>query len=145
MKFLLLALTAIGTGCAATPSLKTSEKEIFNLISEQEAAWNRGDIEAFMASYDRSEELTFAAGGKITKGWLATLEKYKKAYDSPEKMGKLLFSELRVEMFAEDAGFVFGRWTLERETDRPTGYFTLLLRRKPEEWRIVLDHTSSAP
>ena len=37
----------------------------------------------------------------------------------------------------------FGRWTLEREADLPTGLFTLVFELKNGEWVIVHDHTSA--
>ena len=41
-----------------------------------------------------------------------------------------------------DACLVTGRYTLKREKDEPTGMFTLLWRKKENEWVIVYDHTS---
>jgi hypothetical protein len=46
---------------------------------------------------------------------------------------------------SKDAAVAIGRWELKRAEDRPHGRFTLILRRLPEGWRIVLDHTSAAP
>jgi len=43
-----------------------------------------------------------------------------------------------------EAALVLGRWSLKRKADNPHGRFTLLFRRTPEGWRIVLDHTSAA-
>ncbi len=44
-----------------------------------------------------------------------------------------------------DAALILGHWELEREKDRPGGIFTLVVRRFPEGWRIVHDHTSTVP
>ena len=38
--------------------------------------------------------------------------------------------------------FIYGAYTLERATDRPTGLYTLLAQHTIEGWRIVHDHTS---
>jgi ketosteroid isomerase-like protein len=38
-----------------------------------------------------------------------------------------------------------GRFQLAREGDEPRGRFTLIFRRTVAGWRIVHDHTSSAP
>ena len=37
-----------------------------------------------------------------------------------------------------------GRWELKRASDSPHGRFTLILRKTPDGWRIVHDHTSAA-
>jgi uncharacterized protein (TIGR02246 family) len=125
---------------------KADEAAIRKVLADQDAAWNKGDLEGFMAGYWKSPELTFISGNNKTKGWDATLERYKKRYQGEGKeMGKLTFSELDVEMLGPDAALVRGRFTLElmKEKEKPTGLFTLVFRRFPEGWRIVHDHTSS--
>ena len=114
------------------------------VLSAQQDAWNEGDIPGFMAGYWQSEDLRFASGGSITTGWSATLERYLSRYDTPEAMGWLAFTDLDVTQLSDDAAYVFGRWTLYRESDEPTGLFTLILRKEGQEWRVVHDHTSSA-
>ncbi|WP_440959514.1 YybH family protein [Oceanicaulis sp. LC35] len=114
------------------------------VLSAQQDAWNEGDIPGFMAGYWASEDLRFASGGSVTTGWSATLERYLARYDTPEAMGWLAFTDLDVTQLSEEAAYVFGRWTLYRESDEPTGLFTLILRKEAEGWRVVHDHTSSA-
>jgi len=114
------------------------------VLDAQVAAWNRGHVEAFMAGYWSSPELSFFSGAERTQGWEATLERYRKRYQSEgQEMGRLTFSELRVDVLGPDSALVRGRWQLVRSKDRPGGLFTLIFRRFPEGWRIVHDHTSS--
>ncbi len=112
------------------------------VLKEQEAAWNRGEIDGFMAGYARSRETTFVSGNEVTHGWQTVRDRYAKKYDSREKMGRLTFSGLTITPLCEDAAIVLGSWSLQRKEDQPHGKFTLLLRKLPEGWRIVLDHTS---
>ena len=121
---------------AATPD------PIFAVLDAQTAAWNRGEIDAFMAGYARSPDTTFVSGDEVTRGWQTVRDRYAKKYDSREKMGTLTFSGLTITRLCDDAAVVLGSWSLERKEDRPHGKFTLLFRRLPEGWRIVLDHTS---
>lgn len=116
------------------------------VLRTQQEAWNRHDLEGFMAGYWNSSELTFFSGAKQTGGWQATLDRYKATYTSPgHEMGKLEFSGLRVEMLGADAAFVRGAWGLTLSDGRiPHGLFTLVFRKFPEGWRIVHDHTSAA-
>jgi beta-aspartyl-peptidase (threonine type) len=119
------------------------EASVRQVLRDQEAAWNRGDLDGFMAGYWKSPELTFFSGGKVTRGWQATLERYRQKYQADgQEMGKLSFSELTVERVGPDACVVRGRFTLKRSKDTPTGLFTLVVRRLPEGWRVVHDHTS---
>ena len=134
---------------AQTPSDGAStdaRKAIENVLRTQQEAWNRGDLEGFMAGYWNSPELTFFSGAKEHDGWQAALDRYRGAYASPgHEMGKLEFSGLRVEMLAADAAFVRGAWGLTMTDGKtPHGLFTLVFRKFPEGWKIIHDHTSAA-
>ena len=112
------------------------------VIDKQEAAWNRGDIEAFMTGYAPSSTTTFVSGDEVTHGWQTVHDRYAKKYDSREKMGTLTFSDLTITPLCDDTAIVLGSWRLKRKSDEPHGKFTLLFRKLPEGWRIVVDHTS---
>ena len=114
------------------------------VLDAQAAAWNRGDVDAYMDSYAREETTTFIAGDTVTRGWKTVLDRYKRNYDTREKMGTLALTELDIKPLG-DLYIVTGRWQLTRQADTPRGRFTLLLRRTPAGWRIFHDHTSSAP
>ena len=114
------------------------------VLDAQVAAWNRGDIDAFMDGYRRGPDTTFVSGGTVTRGWQTVLDRYKKSYDSREKMGTLTFSEIEIKPLDRETVIAVGRWQLARASDTPNGRFTLIFRRTPEGWRIVHDHTSSA-
>jgi len=115
------------------------------VLDAQRDAWNRGDIEGYMDGYARLAEITFVSGDTITRGWQTVHDRYKKNYDSREKMGTLTFSDLETSVLSNDAAVTIGRWHLQRTGDQPHGRFTLVFRRTRQGWRIVHDHTSSAP
>jgi ketosteroid isomerase-like protein len=114
---------------------------IRNVMDEQTAAWNQGNLEDFMRGYWNSPEMTFVSNGKITKGWQQTLDNYKKTYNDKAKMGILTFSDLEINLLSKDSAFVIGKWSLQREKDNPEGLFTLTFRKFKEGWRIILDHS----
>jgi beta-aspartyl-peptidase (threonine type) len=119
------------------------EEAVRRVLADQAAAWNKGDLEGFMAGYWKSPDLSFFSGKERTRGWQATLERYVKKYRADGKeMGKLTFSELEVDILGPDAALVRGRWQLEMSKDKPGGLFTLIFKRLPDGWRIVHDHTS---
>jgi beta-aspartyl-peptidase (threonine type) len=118
------------------------EQSVRAVLDMQVQAWNRGDIEGFMQGYAKSDETVFVSGDNVTRGWQTVLDRYKKTYDSREKMGTLEFSELEIKPLGKDAAVALGRWKLTREKDTPHGRFTLIFRRTPDGWRIVHDHTS---
>ncbi len=140
-----LLFLAVSLGICAPVSVRAGadpSEAIRGLLAEQEAAWNRGEIDGFMAGYARSPETTFVSGDEVTHGWQTVRDRYAKKYDNREKMGRLTFSGLTITPLGDDAAMVLGSWRLERKEDQPHGKFTLLLRKLPEGWRIVLDHTS---
>ena len=114
------------------------------VINAQRDAWNRGDIEGYMDGYDKSDNTVFVSGDNVTRGWKTVLERYKKSYDSREKMGQLEFSDLEITVLSEDSAVVLGRWLLKRSKDEPHGRFTLIFKKTQSGWRIIHDHTSSA-
>jgi uncharacterized protein (TIGR02246 family) len=130
---------------AATGITQCSSKDIAEIravMLAQVTAWNRGDIDGFMNGYARSGTTEFISGDKLTRGWQTVRDRYKKKYDSREKMGTLTFSEMKIRQLSGDAALVIGRWRLVRPGDKPHGRFTLLFRRTSDGWRIVHDHTS---
>ena len=128
---------AFGLPVAAGP-----RDPIREILAKQVADWNRGDIDAFMAGYQRSPETTFVSGNTVTHGWQTVRDRYAKRYHSRAKMGQLTFSDLAITRLSPEFAMVLGSWSLERAGDHPLGKFTLLFRKLPEGWRIVLDHTS---
>jgi ketosteroid isomerase-like protein len=143
MKFLLtFAIVIVLAPLSIFAQAGGADAAIRKVMEDQTAAWNRGDIDGFMAGYWKSEKLTFVSGTNVTRGWQATLDRYKKSYNTREKMGELTFSDLEFTILAADAALVLGTWTVKRSTDNPQGKFTLTFRKFKEGWRIVLDHTS---
>jgi uncharacterized protein (TIGR02246 family) len=122
-------------------SAKTAIRKV---LEDQAAAWNKGDLEGFMAGYLKSDELTFYSGGKVTKGWQATLDNYRKRYQGDGKeMGKLTFSDLDVSLLSPENAIVRGHWKVEMSNKTPEGLFTLWFHKEKDGWRIVHDHTSA--
>lgn len=139
---LLFSPSRLNSDQSAPPEVSTAAA-ISSVLQEQQAAWNRGDVDGFMKGYWNSPELTFAGSTGITRGWQPVLARYRKNYPDQQAMGQLDFAALEVRPLGKDAAFVVGRWHLQRSSDEPGGIFTLVFQRFPEGWRIVHDHTSS--
>lgn len=118
---------------------------IVKTLQNQTKAWSKGDIDKFMTYYEETEDLRFASGDTVTRGWQTTLDRYKERYPDKAAMGALSFSDFEVEFISKTDALVFGRWTLSREQDAPTGLFSLHMKKFGRDWKIVSDHTSSAP
>jgi ketosteroid isomerase-like protein len=140
--FLAFALLLQACFFAQAQTNSTDETAIRQVIADQEAAWNRADIEGFMQGYWKSDSLLFVSSRGLTFGWQATLEGYKKGYPDADAMGKLTFTILRLEMLSPENAHVIGKWHLQRTKDEVGGHFTLLWKKIGEKWVIVADHTS---
>ena len=112
------------------------------VLTKQAGDWNRGDIDAFMEHYWKSDDLSFSSGGKTVRGWAATKERYKKRYATREQMGQLSFGAIEVTPLGESSALVLGRWNLQREPAPAGGNFSLVFRRIDGAWVIAHDHTS---
>lgn len=140
---LTLACLPLAPGCrSAAPGKCVECDAVRTLLADQAAAWNRGDLDAFMRGYWRSDQLTFSSGGKTQRGFDATLQRYRDRYPTREAMGTLAFSELETRLLAPDAMLVLGRWHLDRGENSVGGNFSLVLQRLNGEWKIIHDHTS---
>ena len=129
---------------AALVCAAPEQAEIQSVLTAQQDAWNRGDIDAFMNGYARSASTVFVSQDEVNRGWETVRDRYRVKYSDRTKMGTLSFSEIEVTMLSPDAAVVLGRWRLKRTNDEPHGRFTLIFNHLPEGWRIVHDHTSAA-
>lgn len=132
-----------------------SETAIRALLTEQAAAWSRGDLEAFVSVY--AAEALFVSPTGLTRGRDEVLARYRRRYPDRAAMGTLTLEviELRLTAGGEvsmlgDAvpGDVHGarvvaRWTLAypegAEREEATGLTLIVFARRGGEWRIVED------
>jgi beta-aspartyl-peptidase (threonine type) len=114
------------------------------MLHAQVAAWNRGDLEGFMAGYWQSDRLTFFSGGSKTTGWQAMLDRYRKSYQSEgREMGQLEFVDLDIHLLGRRGAFARGGWELRTSKGQQGGPFTLVLRKTKQGWKVIHDHTSA--
>ena len=128
-----------------TLPLYGQEAAIAAVLTEQTAAWNRGDLEAFTSTYENSPRITFL-GKTFNRGYSEVLARYKKSYGTREAMGKLRFELVETRMLGADHAMVLGKFFLTRTAaggGDATGQFTLVLKKTEQGWKIVHDHTSS--
>lgn len=128
-------------------SLGAAEPEdtIRKLLLEQSEAWNRGDIPAFMKTYENSADTAYVGAAGVTKGYQQVLERYRLKYTNRAQMGALQFTDLHVRPLTAEVATVTGRFQLTRTKEAggdASGWFTLVLRKTGAGWRIVHDHTS---
>jgi ketosteroid isomerase-like protein len=120
-------------------------RAVHTVLDRQVADWNKGDLDAFLSGYWNSPKVVFQSGGQRHVGWSAMRERYRHRYQAEGKaMGRLEFSALEIEPLGPDSILARGDWRLTMpDGTKPGGLFTLILRRFPEGWKIIHDHTSA--
>jgi len=126
----------------ASVAQTTDENAIRKILAEQVLAWNKGNIDEFMRAYWENDSLTFIGRDGITRGYNATLSRYRKNYSDTAKMGKLYFDLISVKRLSPEYYFVTGKWSLKRSIGDIGGLYTLLFKKIKSKWVIVTDHTS---
>jgi ketosteroid isomerase-like protein len=112
--------------------------------------WNAGDLSGFMRGYWDSSEMTFTSGGKLIRGHDALEKRYATTYGSNTKaMGQLSFDHIEIMALGDDHSLAVGQWHLSYaakakggKLTHTGGIFSLVLKKTPDGWKIVHDHTS---
>jgi beta-aspartyl-peptidase (threonine type) len=138
-----LALAALLVGIGRADD--DGEAAVRRLLDKQVEDWNRKDLDGFLEGYLHGPGVVFQSGAERFDGFEALRTRYRKSYQAEgREMGRLAFTSLEVVVLGPDAALARGRFQLSMSDGKqPTGLFTLILRKRPEGWRIVHDHTSS--
>ncbi len=144
----LMVALAVSFAHARTCSAEAAPAFVIRqVLDDQAAAWNRGDVEAFMRAYKDSPDTTFI-GKSVAQGYRPILERYKKTYSSKDAMGMLTYSELTVRELGANYAVVTGKFHLTRTAaggGDSSGIFSLVWEKTEDGWKIILDHTSATP
>ncbi|HAS19372.1 MAG TPA: DUF4440 domain-containing protein [Flavobacteriaceae bacterium] len=121
---------------------KSDSLAIVNILFQQQADWNAGDIDAFMEGYLKSDQLVFSGASGPIYGWEATRDRYKRTYSDRERMGVLKFDVLHLLALSETVVQLQGKFYLQRTSGDLQGFFTLNWILLNKQWYIISDHTS---
>ena len=140
MKYIFIFFLA--SSALLSQAQSADEKSIREILSDQTEAWNKGNLEDFMAGYWKSDSLLFIGKRGVNNGWQKTLENYQKGYPDTTAMGKLNFDLLELRQLSPEYFFVVGKWHLQRSIGNIGGHFSLLFNKINGKWKIVADHSS---
>jgi uncharacterized protein (TIGR02246 family) len=149
VRSLAVALALAAAPMEAAPPLGAEEIALRDLLAEQAAAWNRGDLEGFVSVY--ADAALFLTPAGATRGRDEVLRRYRARYPDRRAMGRLTLAieEVRLTRGADGsavAARVLARWTLERAGESAaaarSGPTFLVFERgagSPARWWIVED------
>lgn len=128
-----------------TDNESTAAETAVRLVFEQGcAAWNRGDLDGYLASYWESDRTLWISGGALVRGKAAIAAAYKSRFATPQQMGRIAISDLEVDVLTSIDAIAFGRWTLVIDGSSSSGFFTVRLRKIGGDWLFLSDHSSAA-
>ena len=132
--FLTLFFIASGFLFSQQAVSKRDSLAVVKVLFEQQDHWNKGDIDAFMKGYLKSDELVFSGAYGPIYGWEATRDRYKRTYSDREKMGELKFDVLHLLALSPTVIQLQGKFYLIRTIGDAQGFFTLNWIRVKEKW-----------
>ena len=124
-------------------SRKEAEVAIRAVFDAGCAAWNRGELDVYLASYWNSDKTIWISGGRLTRGSQAITAAYKARFPTPQQMGKLAVTDMIIEVLTDLDAIVFGHWMLAVDNETRKGVFTVQLRKVEGDWLFVSDHSST--
>ena len=115
---------------------------MFHLLKVADA-WTADDLDGFMQSFWKSDDLTFAIPTGITKGWAPLKERYARSINK----SNLWFTDIEVTPITQDTALVFARFhnVMKDDQSYSTGLTSLLCKKIDGNWVIVHDHSSGLP
>jgi uncharacterized protein (TIGR02246 family) len=117
---------------------------ISSQFARSAAAWNRGDLDAFVSDYAPDSATGFVSGGHVMRGYTWIREHYLPQFAPGASRDSLRFEEFDVRPLAATVALVTARYILYRGGQTASsGPFTLVMERRPDGWKILHDHTSS--
>lgn len=140
------------TSCAATATVyrpeamdaATVHAEIAAMMAGSAAAWNRGDLDAFMEDYVPGMRTTFVGSTGLLRGPEQLKERYRARYFAPgAPRDSLSFEQLAVDPLAPGLAYASAWYVLTRgDSVVARGPTTLVMMKQDGRWRILHDHSS---
>ena len=120
---------------------------IEHVLQTSATDWSRGDLSAFMRSYENGPMTTYVGARGLVTGYEAIASRYAAKYPSGagHSMGALSLGVLEYRPLDPAYVLVTGRFALARgknDGGDAAGIFTVLMHRGAAGWRIIYDHTS---
>lgn len=117
--------------------------DILAMMNRSAAAWNRGDLDAFVSDYDSAMTTTFIGHNEVLRGRAAIRAVYASRFAPGGQRDSLSFENVEVDLLAPDAANVIAFYRLQRgDSTTSRGPTSLVMRKRGTAWKIVHDHSS---
>lgn len=118
------------------------EDSIEVMLRQTAAAWNAGDLEGVLRAYAEGASTSFMSADGPVYGRDALRARFAPAFEPGAERDSVRLERIEVRTLPPLAGIATGRYVLERDGEASdAGWFTLVVRRTSDGWRIVHDHS----
>jgi len=129
------------TSAAGAPSAAFARRAAEAVLAHGAAAWNRGDLAAFMSDY--AFDATFVTRDSVIHGRPAIQARYAPRFAPGGVRDSLSFRDLEVDVLAPDALNAIAYYVLQRgDSVVARGPTSLVMRLVGGRWFIKHDHSS---
>lgn len=119
------------------------ERSIEAMLNRSADAWNRGDLDGFVAAYADGTSTSLMTTDGPVFGRAAIRGLYAPRFESGATRDSMRLEDLDVRPLPPLIGIVTGRYVLDRDgTVTDSGWFSIVVRRAGDGWRIVHGHSS---
>lgn len=130
-------------GTDTIPDIAT---QVTRMLERSAEAWNRGDLDGFMADYLRAPTTTYIGSSGLVVGWEAIRARYAPLFEAGATRDSLRFEGISARLLGRAHALATARFVLHRGGQvTGSGPFTLVLWRTEDEWKIVHDQSASDP
>lgn len=120
-----------------------TEQAIRDLTDGLQSDWNAGDMEAYLATYWKSDDLSVMFGNQSVRGWNAMAEMFRGAWSTEEAMGDFTARDVAVRQIGPDTVIASGQFTHVFPAETIDGSFTHVWKQQADgQWLIAHEHTS---
>lgn len=119
------------------------QSQISAMLARSAAAWNRGDLDAFVSDYLDSDRTTYIGRRGVIHGRAAIRAVYAPRFTTPGAQDSLSFDRLEVDSLAPGVINVIAEYVLSRgDSTVARGPTSLVMEWVDGRWQIVHDHSS---
>ena len=148
-RFLVLSLLSLGASLAHAQNpdpLFTASKEqlaVVKAILAQQAAWNKGDLEAFLKFFKDAPDTEVMLGNPVY-GLTDIRNAFHTLNPNAESMGKLDDSEIQVRALGDNFALATGKYHLTRSHKGggdAQGTFSEVLEKTAAGWQVIFSES----
>jgi uncharacterized protein (TIGR02246 family) len=118
--------------------------DVTKVLLAQEAAWNRGDLDAYLAFFKDAPD-TQAILGAPLRGLPAIRSRFHSSFPTRDTLGTLEQSQVEVRALGDTFALATGKYTLTRPKKsggNADGTFIEIFEKTPTGWQIIFTETT---